>query len=275
MTAAGRRAPAAGPAWCSPPGRGHAGGAALRIPHAALAQMYGVPRVHGHTRRRPGPPAAAGRGYATPGGPPGGTRCPDVFANAAARGISLRLAAARSRSAARTRHGRGQRERRVGPRISSEAGAAVPPDPQHRPARPGLRRAGPLQSGSPADWGCGSGRDQVALPVTAGLPPPASMAMGSSRTWDGRWTPATGACTAIIPVGSASRREARQGAAPEVTGGLGPGPPPPRPRGGSAWSTPSPAANTAAGAALDRAARGPSRDWSGRRLPGADRAAAW
>jgi DDE superfamily endonuclease/Helix-turn-helix of DDE superfamily endonuclease len=62
----------------------------LQIPHAALAQMYGVHRSTVTRAVRQVRPLLAGRGYATPAGPRLHTLA-DVFAYAAARGIRLRL----------------------------------------------------------------------------------------------------------------------------------------------------------------------------------------
>ena len=61
----------------------------LQIPHAALAQMYGVHRSTVTRAVRQVRPLLAGRGYATPAGPRLHTLA-DVFAYAAARGIGLR-----------------------------------------------------------------------------------------------------------------------------------------------------------------------------------------
>ena len=62
----------------------------LQIPHAALAQMYGVHRCTVTRAVREVRPLLAGRGYATPQGRRLSTLA-DVFAYAAACGITLRL----------------------------------------------------------------------------------------------------------------------------------------------------------------------------------------
>ncbi len=62
----------------------------LQIPHAALAQMYGVHRCTVTRAVREVRPLLAGRGYATPQGRRLCTLA-DVFAYAAASGITLRL----------------------------------------------------------------------------------------------------------------------------------------------------------------------------------------
>ena len=61
----------------------------LRVPHAALAVMYGVDRSTAPRAVREIRPLLAGRGYATPAGPRLHTLA-DVFACAAAHGIALR-----------------------------------------------------------------------------------------------------------------------------------------------------------------------------------------
>ena len=62
----------------------------LQIPHAALAQMYGVHRCTVTRAVREVRPLLAGRGYATPQGRRLSTLA-DVFAYAAAHGVTLRL----------------------------------------------------------------------------------------------------------------------------------------------------------------------------------------
>ena len=62
----------------------------LQIPHAALAQMYGVHRCTVTRAVREVRPLLAGRGYATPQGRRLSTLA-DVFAYAAAHGVTLRI----------------------------------------------------------------------------------------------------------------------------------------------------------------------------------------
>ena len=90
MTAAGRRARAAGRLVFTNRVLVTLAVLRLQIPHAALAQMYGVHRSTVTRAVRQVRPLLAGRGYATPAGPRLHTLA-DVFAYAAARGIRLRL----------------------------------------------------------------------------------------------------------------------------------------------------------------------------------------
>ena len=162
----------------------------LQIPHAALAVMYGVDRSTITRAVRQVRPLLAGRGYATPVGQRLHTLA-DVFAYAAACGIKLRLDGSEIQ-VRRPKAGRpGRRAFVSGKKKQNTIKFTKVSDGQGRTVWDGRS----VRAGCTTRPHC--------------KPTASTTCWNSSPTCRPRWTPATAACAATIPIRSASRRRNR------------------------------------------------------------------
>ena len=228
----------------------------LQIPHAALAQMYGVHRSTVTRAVRQVRPLLAGRGYATPAGPRLHTLA-DVFAYAAARGIRLRLDGSEIQVRRPKARRPGRRAFVSGKKKQNTIKFTKVCDQRGRTLADVTFRPGRMH-------------DQTAL-QTDGI----DDLLGQFPDVGCEMTPATGACTATSRSGQRPAEEARQGRGPGGDGGLGPGPPRPVLGTDLRGARHRRQQALAAAPALARAARGPARDRPGDRSLVSDRAAAW
>ena len=222
----------------------------LQIPHAALAQMYGVHRSTVTRAVRQVRPLLAGRGYATPAGPRLHTLA-DVFAYAAARGIRLRLDGSeiqvrrpKARLPGRRAFVSGKKKQNTikFTKVCDQRGRTLG-DVTFRPGRMHDQTA--LQTDGIDDL-LGQFPD-VGCEMDAGY-------RGLHRDHPGQ--------VSVPP------KKPGKDAAPEVMAGLGPGPPRPVLGADLRGARHRRQQALAAAPALARAARGPARDRPGDRLPG-------